>query len=153
MSVYRMQKEGAEADRLAEENRTLAERAASLEAQMQDLQKQLDALSGQAESLTAEKEELTAKLEDAQKKNCATRAADRILRHDSQYPRCLGHGNGGCGAAVSKPVYEAGTKLIALTFDDGPGKYTERLLDELKARGLHATFSWWGRTRSTIPPC
>ena len=54
MSVYRMQKEGAEADRLAEENRTLAERAASLEAQMQDLQKQLDALSGQAESLTAE---------------------------------------------------------------------------------------------------
>lgn len=31
-------------------------------------------------------------------------------------------------------------KLIALTFDDGPGKYTEYLVDELKKREIKATF-------------
>ncbi len=34
----------------------------------------------------------------------------------------------------------AGKKLIALTFDDGPGPDTGRLLDALKARGARATF-------------
>ena len=33
-----------------------------------------------------------------------------------------------------------GKKLVALTFDDGPGKYTERLLNELKKRDAKATF-------------
>lgn len=32
------------------------------------------------------------------------------------------------------------TKLIALTFDDGPCQYTERLLDGLAERGVKATF-------------
>lgn len=31
-------------------------------------------------------------------------------------------------------------KLIALTFDDGPGPYTNRLLDGLAERNVHATF-------------
>lgn len=31
-------------------------------------------------------------------------------------------------------------KLIALTFDDGPSKYTEQLIDELKKRNVVATF-------------
>ena len=31
-------------------------------------------------------------------------------------------------------------KLVAITFDDGPGPYTEQLLDGLKARGAKATF-------------
>ena len=31
-------------------------------------------------------------------------------------------------------------KIVALTFDDGPGPYTARLLDELGARGVRATF-------------
>ena len=33
-----------------------------------------------------------------------------------------------------------GKKLVALTFDDGPGPYTARLLDALKARNAKATF-------------
>lgn len=33
-----------------------------------------------------------------------------------------------------------GKKLVALTFDDGPGPYTARLLDAMKARGVKATF-------------
>ncbi|MGP4023881.1 polysaccharide deacetylase family protein [Actinomadura sp. 3N407] len=31
-------------------------------------------------------------------------------------------------------------KCVSLTFDDGPGPYTERLLDTLKAGGVRATF-------------
>lgn len=33
-----------------------------------------------------------------------------------------------------------GSKLIAMTFDDGPSRYTAQLLDGLKARGVVATF-------------
>lgn len=33
-----------------------------------------------------------------------------------------------------------GKKIVALTFDDGPGPHTERLLNELKKRGVRATF-------------
>lgn len=36
-------------------------------------------------------------------------------------------------------TYE-GQKIVALTFDDGPGPFTERLLDEMKKRNAHATF-------------
>ena len=32
------------------------------------------------------------------------------------------------------------TKLVAITFDDGPSKYTDELLDGLKLRGAKATF-------------
>src|SRR5438105_11518832 len=37
-----------------------------------------------------------------------------------------------CGGG-SKP-------LVALTFDDGPGPYTQRVLEMLRHRGAHATF-------------
>ncbi len=42
-------------------------------------------------------------------------------------------------------------KLVALTFDDGPGPYTAKLLDALKARGARATFFVVG-TRVTKYP-
>jgi len=38
------------------------------------------------------------------------------------------------------PVGAKGSKLVALTFDDGPGRYTEQLLDGLKERGAKVTF-------------
>lgn len=45
------------------------------------------------------------------------------------------------GTAVTKVQSEAGSKKIAITFDDGPHPYyTEQLLDGLKERGVHATF-------------
>ncbi len=43
---------------------------------------------------------------------------------------------------------ETGGKLIAFTFDDGPGPYTSRLLDGLAQRGVKATFFMVG---SSIP--
>lgn len=43
--------------------------------------------------------------------------------------------------AMIPPVQAAqGSKLVAITFDDGPGPYTARLLDGLNARGAKATF-------------
>lgn len=40
-------------------------------------------------------------------------------------------------------------KLIALTFDDGPGNYTINLVDELKKRNVKATFFILGECAST----
>lgn len=41
-----------------------------------------------------------------------------------------------------EPIYCGGGKanVVALTFDDGPGPYTEQLLSMLSAAGAHATF-------------
>ncbi|MBQ7088737.1 MAG: polysaccharide deacetylase family protein [Clostridia bacterium] len=42
-------------------------------------------------------------------------------------------------------------KIVALTFDDGPGPYTARLLDELQARGARATFFVLGTRVDSYP--
>lgn len=42
-----------------------------------------------------------------------------------------------------------GGKLIALTFDDGPGPYTQELLDGLAKRGVKATFFVQGQRAET----
>ncbi len=49
------------------------------------------------------------------------------------------------------PAHAAGNKLIALTFDDGPGPYTRRLLDGLKSRGVRATFFMLGSRAAMYP--
>ena len=49
------------------------------------------------------------------------------------------------GLVCTAPKAEAADKkLIAITYDDGPGPYTEALLDGLKARGAKATFFMLG---------
>ena len=45
----------------------------------------------------------------------------------------------------------AQAKCVALTFDDGPGPYTERLLDMLASRGDVATFFMLGQNASRYP--
>lgn len=53
---------------------------------------------------------------------------------------------------ISSPVYDSceGIKEIALTFDDGPKESTTPLiLDELKKRGVRATFFVLGKRAST----
>lgn len=52
---------------------------------------------------------------------------------------------------AQKPVQAAGKKLVALTFDDGPGPYTNRLLDGLAARGVQATFFTLGQRAEIYP--
>jgi len=43
------------------------------------------------------------------------------------------------------------TKLVAITFDDGPSKYTDALLDGLKLRGAKATFFMVGTNVDYYP--
>ena len=45
-----------------------------------------------------------------------------------------------CLPARADGTQDCGAKLLAITFDDGPGKYTADLLDGLGERGVHATF-------------
>lgn len=54
------------------------------------------------------------------------------------------------GAVWTAPSAKAaGKKLIAITYDDGPGPYTESLLDGLKARDVKATFFMVGNRVSS----
>ncbi|GIH75759.1 polysaccharide deacetylase family protein [Planobispora longispora] len=50
-----------------------------------------------------------------------------------------------------KPVDCAKVKCIALTFDDGPGKYADKLLDTLKKHGAKATFFLEGQYVKSRP--
>ena len=52
--------------------------------------------------------------------------------------------------AAANDTDEEPAKLVALTFDDGPGAYTEHLLDELDARGVRVTFFMVGRSTTGI---
>ncbi len=56
------------------------------------------------------------------------------------------------GTVLSAPAAQAaGKKLVAITFDDGPGPYTNRLLDGLKKRGAKATFFMLGSRAEAYP--
>lgn len=54
-------------------------------------------------------------------------------------------------AGTAPPARAAAKKLAAITFDDGPGPYTDRLLDGLKARGVKATFFMLGSRAEAYP--
>ena len=53
--------------------------------------------------------------------------------------------------SLSVSVSASQPKLVALTFDDGPGPYTERLLDELSERNVRATFFCLGNRAELYP--
>ena len=55
------------------------------------------------------------------------------------------------GEAVREEAFSEPGPRIALTFDDGPGPYTERLLDGLKERGVKASFFLIGRSVKEYP--
>lgn len=53
--------------------------------------------------------------------------------------------------AINTPRNRTGTGLVRLTFDDGPGAYSEQVLDILKRYNVHATFYVIGRNVSRYP--
>lgn len=54
-------------------------------------------------------------------------------------------------AGMFVPVLVRAENFCALTFDDGPSKYTERLLDSLARRGVPATFFVLGENAARFP--
>lgn len=55
------------------------------------------------------------------------------------------------GALADEAPQDSGAKLMAITFDDGPGDYTLDLLDALAQRGVKATFFITGSRVSAYP--
>ncbi len=56
-----------------------------------------------------------------------------------------------CAIPLAPTAGAAGTKLIAITYDDGPSLYTSALLDGLKERGAKATFFMVGTNVARYP--
>ncbi len=54
-------------------------------------------------------------------------------------------------ALAAKENINGNYKMVAITFDDGPGPYTSRLLDELNKRGAKATFFCTGTNAQRYP--
>lgn len=75
----------------------------------------------------------------------------RIMKRMGALLLCCALLTAGFGAVPGTRAAAAGKKLIALTFDDGPGPYTDRLLDGLKAKGAHASFFTLGQRAELYP--
>ena len=111
----------------------LQQRLQELEQELREAQQQGEEASSEARELRRQLEELRQQLQTAQEELEAAKAA------------------AGSMAAVV-PTYPPGAKLVALTFDDGPGKNTTpRLLDELKKRQAKATFFVVGTNAERYP--
>lgn len=101
--------------------------------QIAALQQQLEDEKTKNSSLGAENDTLKSKADSLQKENDALKIA--ISKNNGAFP---------------KEAYE-GKKLVALTFDDGPGKYTADLLDFLKEHRVRATFFLLGNNAARYP--
>ncbi len=108
-------------------------RAAEKDREIAALQQQLDSEKGKNDALGKENDTLKSKVASLEKENDALKI--EISKKDGVFPAA---------------AYE-GKKLVALTFDDGPGKYTAELLDFLKEHRVRATFFLLGRNASIYP--
>ena len=140
------QRQQAQLDEIVSQNALLqsqlssaGEQQASMDEKLESLESQISAASSQiaSQNKAIKKKDKTIKsmqtrisLADAGKSTMVTKDQDLP---DRDYPDVTGK------------------KLVALTFDDGPGPYTERLLDEMKERGVRATFFLLGTRVDRYP--
>lgn len=111
----------------------LRQQLQELEQELHEAQRQGEETSSEAQELRRQLEELRQQLQTAQKELETAKAA-------------------AASSAAAAVTYPPGAKLIALTFDDGPGKNTTpRLLDELKKRQVKATFFVVGTNAQRYP--
>lgn len=113
---------------IADKDEQLASASSQLESQSQVISSQSQEIKKKDKTIKSLKTRIS--LADAGKTTIVTR--DQALP-DRDYPDYTGK------------------KLVALTFDDGPGKYTERLLNEMKKRGVKATFFVQGQYIDRYP--
>ncbi len=123
----------------------------SLQAQtLSDLQQQLAALQTQQQTDAARLEEQD-KTIAAQQATLAER--DKQIR-DLQTQIALLEGQEALNKMILAQLsgnVTADSKLVALTFDDGPGPYTAQLLDAMKQRGIPGTFFVLGQKVDQYP--
>lgn len=123
------------------ENKSLQEKNDSLSSENSQLADELGSQKSQNASLAAQNEQLkkqvSLKEAEAQKSKEQTQTATQPVK-TMPLP------------ALSSEI-SSKDKLVALTFDDGPGKFTAELLDYLAAHHVHATFFLVGRNAARYP--
>lgn len=130
----------ADKQQLLEDKEQLLEEREKLTALLQEQEDKTAALEENAQSIEAQ-------LKEAQDTINQLKDQIAILQGQTEpyQPASTVREDGSVALELRKPTVPSDAKLVALTFDDGPGAYTARLLDELKARGIPATFFVVGR--------
>ena len=118
---------------LNSKNKILQNQNEQISSQASEIEKQESIIAEQESTISAQESTIKAQsstIEEQKRKNTAVKAPTATPQ-----------------ATVNTVVFAdvdvtglTGKKLVALTFDDGPGPYTARLLDALKARNAKATF-------------
>ena len=132
-------------NQIAEQNGTIEEQQGTIDQQQDTIDEQQDTIEQQQD--TIEKQEDTIENQKGtidQQKETIDDLKVQIKLNETK--------PGDPNLPVMGPFedYE-GQKIVALTFDDGPGPYTERLLNELKARNARATFFVLGTRVDAYP--
>ncbi len=125
--MYRVQQELTD---IANEQ---SEKISDLEQQVGEQKNALASIKQQNDTLASENADLADENALLVKQNDAYKS--QISKYNLQYP----------------PEAYIGKKLVALTFDDGPGEYTAELLDFLKEKKVRATFFLLGVNAQQYP--
>ena len=132
-------------------NRQLSALQQELDNKNSTISEQQGALTSQSEALESQASELKAK--DETIKSQQDKIKDQQNKIDSLNSQLMAQN----AASGKKPTYTTvapandGKKYVALTFDDGPGPYTAKLLDAMKERGVKATFYLLGNRVNRYP--
>ncbi len=113
----------------------------ALEQRLEELQKQQQDTSSRLEEQNNTIRDQQTKLEEKDKtiSDLKTQIALKKAQQQPQQPQTIVQ-TPPTPIAVDVSADLSRAKLVALTFDDGPGPYTARLLDALNERGIRATF-------------
>lgn len=130
------------------ENKSLQEKNGSLSSENSRLSDELGSQKSQNASLAAQNEQL--KKQVSLKEAQAQKSKEQALKGKEQTQTATQPVKTMPLPALS-PEISSKDKLVALTFDDGPGKFTAELLDYLAAHHVHATFFLIGRNAARYP--
>ncbi len=130
------------------ENKSLQEKNGSLSSENSRLADELGSQKSQNASLAAQNEQL--KKQVSLKEAQAQKSKEQALKGKEQTQTATQPVKTMPLPALS-PEISSKDKLVALTFDDGPGKFTAELLDYLAAHHVHATFFLIGRNAARYP--
>ena len=158
LTVFTVIRDGKFRRQVANQNSVIAE----LQQKMEDADDELSALQGKLEDTQEEMKNQQKKYEDKLKDKDALidkqkKTIGSLRTQISQKTATDKNGKTKKTTTVDQNLPErdyddlSGEKLVALTLDDGPGPYTERLLNAMKKRGVKATFFVLGNRIDQYP--
>ena len=158
LTVFTVVRDGKYRRQVARQDSVIAE----LQEKMEDADDELSDLQGQLEDTQEEMESQKKKYEDKLKDkddliDKQKKTIGSLRTQISQKTATNKNGKTKKTTTVNQNLPEreygdlSGEKLVALTFDDGPGPYTERLLNAMKKRGVKATFFLFGNRIDKYP--